>query len=169
MIQGKTWALVENPKCASTSMRAALLGFVVDPEKHAPFTSQRIAPGKPFRAVCVRNPFDRIVSGWAYNRRPGVSFLEWLVDPQPWEVGVGLDFKRVPQTAWAWRCNHIMRFERLDEDWPRFCEEAGIGDRPLGRANSRPHAKYRDVICATARALIEDRFAPDFARWEYGW
>ncbi len=169
MIQGPDWAFVENPKCASNSIRAALLGFTVDPEKHAPFTSQRIAPGKRKRFVVVRNPYDRLVSGWAYNTNGAVPFLEWLTAPETWDVGVGLDFKRVPQTAWAWRCNRIVRFERLLDEWPSVCDGLGIPFRDLPHHNAREHAHYRDVICPEARVIIEDRFRPDLMRWEYRW
>lgn len=168
MIQGDGWCLVENPKCATNAMRAALKGFLCDPEKHATATSRNTA-GKQLRAVCVRNPFDRIVSGWAYNTRGETPFFEWLTDPSPWECGVGLDFRRVPQTAWAWRCNHIMRYERLDGDWKRFCGAIGRKTVPLGveNASHRPH--YRDVIDPRSRAIIEDRFAPDIATFGYEW
>lgn len=169
MIGADGWGLVENPRTGSTSIHFAARQFHLPVERHVPFTSQRIVDGRRIRAVVVRNPYDRLVSGWYYNAPREMSFLEWLQGPPSMECGVGLDFKRVPQTAWAFRCNHILRFERLADDWKAFTHGLGLS-LPLGHENATPErGHYRDIIYPQARRIIEDRFAPDFQRFGYEW
>ena len=156
--------MVENPKTASSSMREALRLFKRG-ERHRPVWGDK----SRIRGVFVRNPFDRLVSGYFYNEhRARIGFHEWLTG-QPWAVH-GMDIKRVPQTAWAWGCTHVFRFEELESEWGRWLKTASLPSCELPRLNAgkeRPH--YRDFIDDASRAIIEDRFYPDFAAWGYRW
>lgn len=170
MISGGDWIAVCNPKAASTSLRAALGEFPRIAEVHVPLCSARLCDGARVRAVIIRNPYDRIVSGWVHNARDGEPFDEWLKSGTSLECGVGLDFKRVPQRAWAQKCNALIRFEHLDQDFDHFCRAVKIAPRPFpheGAGRPRPH--YRDMIDSKSRAIVEDRFAPDFEAWGYRW
>lgn len=162
MIVGNGWCVVENPKCATQSMRAALPESHITAEQHQYLWD--VFPD--VRCVVVRNPFDRMVSGWRYNGRLG-DFKKWLTGA-PWSAS-GLDIKRTPQTTWAWRCNHVIRFEALDDGWRRFLDKVSLPYRPLPHKNATEHDHYRDIIDAESRAIIEDRFYPDFAAWGYRW
>lgn len=169
MIAGKDWLFVGNPKAASTTLRHA---FIHDLQgetlytQHIPYITASMVPAVRLCIVCVRNPWDRMVSGWAYNTHMGESFESWLTGSK-WEVGIGLDFKRCPQTCWAWQCNKVLRFERLQEDWDRLCERQGWPRRDLRHKNPSERPDYRNVYTDRTREIVADRFAPDIEAWGY--
>lgn len=164
MICGNGWCVIENPKCATQSFRAAL------PESYRTQNQHQYIWDKleafPVRCVVVRNPFDRIVSGWRYNGRL-VDFSRWLKGA-PW-MDSGLDIKRTPQVTWAWNCNHVIRFEEIEDGWEKFLRKVNLPYRKLPHVNSTQHDHYKDIIGPEARQIIEDRFYPDMAAWGYRW
>lgn len=165
MIRGNGWVFVENPKTASCSINAALKEGI-DKSVHKHSTLMSVKWDEKFRFVVVRNPYARMVSGWAHITRCRVPFGEWLLDPTPWELGVGLDFKRVPQTTWAWHCTHALRFENMDHEWQKFGDLTGIR-RELPQRNVGPSLDWCEVVTPDLGRVIADRMAPDFHRWGY--
>lgn len=129
------------------------------------------------RYCVVRNPFDRLISGWAYGQltllkngmdwsEQGHSFRKWLVG-QPWHIGsLGIDFKRESQHFWALKCNRVILFHELRNEWPRVQRELGIDDelpwenRTIG---SRPPMEM--FYDAETRMIVEDRFKWELDRW----
>lgn len=157
MIFGNNWSFVQNPKAASSAVTDALLPFCrpVPPSllPDGKFSKHDIPrpgtyPRKEFRLGIVRNPYDRLVSAWAYlvHRQPetwgNVSFREFVLDRQ-WMIGRAprlIDFCRTPQTAWLADCNYVLRFERLNTDFAEWSMRA-IGRRVnLGHTNPSPRS-----------------------------
>ena len=139
MIFGKDWAFVQNPKAASSSVGDCLLPYVEPvppqqlpdgkPGKHAPY-SPAAHPWRPHRLGVVRNPWDRMVSGWAYicERKPtwrGISFREFVLD-RHWTIGIGgnrsIEFQRTPQMAWLAYCNEVLRAENLAVEFDHWAQ-----------------------------------------------
>ena len=140
--------------------------------------------------VVVRNPYDRFVSLWNERVRPrerghwkrnmpgGLSLeelAEWLSDKADDEVdhhcrtqasANAIDGRMVPKV--------VMRFETLAEDWKgtqRLVRERTGHDLPdLDRLRDGERKNsYRDVMTDRCRALVEQRYAEDFALLGYGW
>jgi hypothetical protein len=168
---------VENPKTASKSISVML-------EKHGGNRSlvkrnhtalvefNEMLPKKKFRVVVVRNPFDRMVSGWLYTvgeKRGGgkEEFKSWIKG-WDWTVAPGIDFKRTSQLYWMSHCNIVIRFEKVEEGLRRVLEKVGIVDYELPHmhksVNRQPYQEYYDE---EAKAIISDRFAMDLEKLEY--
>jgi len=172
MIVGDNYVFVENPKTASSSCRRGFqaVGGNTMFSKHCTLMADPY-PDRPYKIVVVRNPFDRIISMWKYNHEH-MELNDWLKG-RAWEVGTGIDVKRCPQRAWAFRCSVIVKYEELQERWPKLLNTMGLPYTPLPVLNvtkgrmGLPH--YRDIIDDEARAIIEDRFYPDFEEFGYSW
>ena len=107
MIEGPDWLFVENPKTGSSAMSRALryMGGEVTKTKHQTLMDSQTAAGKTHKFCFVRNPWDRMVSAWAYNTKgKDLSFEDWLTGDR-WDAGIGFDIKRCPQICWAFRCS----------------------------------------------------------------
>jgi len=179
MLAGKGWLFVENPKTGTRSIDGVLTakgGQRVGPThcslmftfiKSQTFRDIEANAADLTRAVVVRNPWDRIVSMWAFTgKRRGVDFDVWL-NTSRWVPGVGLDATRVPQICWAWKCDRIIRFENLEEEFGQFCFDVGLGEVELPRKNESIRPPYRDVFTPKTRAIVADRFAPDINDFGY--
>lgn len=168
MIVGPDWICVENPKTGSNSMRRTLLaeGGEVVHHKHLTMMAAHNLPPKRHVFVVVRNPWDRMVSGWAYATKQEEPFETWLTGGV-WDVGAGLDFKRVPQTVWADQCSRWLRFEDLEGEWERYSKHLGF-TTPLRHMNAstRP-TDYREAYNLRTKNIVMDRFWPDIEQWGY--
>ncbi len=168
MLGAPGWLFIENPKTGTRSAEDALLraGAEKIQATHSTLMTYHSKDLPPLRFVVVRNPWDRMVSAWAYNSKGVGSFGSWLTGPA-WEAGVGLDLKRCPQRCWAWQCNFVLRFERLEEEWDKMCEKLKLSNAVLKHLNGSDHSHYRDVYTSKTRELVADRFAPDIVSWKY--
>lgn len=169
MLLGERFVFVENPKTASTSIQNALSehGETVL-SKHDNLMSYRIAPNRRWRVWCVRNPYDRIVSGYHHHTRSPKkagraypSFDQWVLG-DPWITGPGTDFKRTSQMFWGHKCNLVLRFENLEEDFHNACVKIGLPkiDLPILNA-TKSRGSYREYFTSRSQRAVEDRF-----RWE---
>lgn len=175
MVVGERFLFVENPKAASSSIRAALAPFG-EPifSKHDIIWNHQQVPNRRWRAVVVRNPFDRLVSGYHHNKRsardhgrPFNDFDTWLMG-DPWRSGpAGVDFKRTSQLFWTHRTNFLMRFETLEEDFQNLCEILNISATLPSLNATQDRRSYRDYYTEEARRIVEDRFAADLQTYRY--
>lgn len=169
MILGPTWAFVENPRTGSTAARDALVAAGADGNscrRHIPAMAH---PNPPPAWVVVRNPFDRLVSGF-FNWPTHATVLEFLTSP-PLSLALGADFKRTPQSHWTDLAAGVLRYENLAEEFAAFCRAQDVEARlaVVNKSHMRRGQHYRDLICRRARAIIEDRFAADLAAFQYTW
>lgn len=136
----------------------------------------------------TRNPFDRVVSGYAYLRwrhehkaintvsvrtqRENLQYLfsdfetyvaniERFLDPV-YEVNM-------PQVDFATKCDYVMRMENLQEDFKVIQERLG-NDRPLGITNWMPrNDDWKAYYTDKSRDKIEQVFKEDFTAFDYSW
>ncbi len=129
-----------------------------------------------FKFSFVRNPWDRIVSGFKYGRHPvTIDFKTYL-------------FKRLPSPGWSESYRHIIpqhdflydeagrllvdfvgRFERLQADFEAICSRAGIPPTPLPHANrslekARPRS-FRELRRWVRRAIWSREKAHTFPHY----
>lgn len=125
-------------------------------------------------AVC-RNPYDRLVSAWSFCRAGG-----HLDAPFDYFVRNMASFR----AYWIeWHCtmpqlqhllvdgvpavNHVLRFERLDEDFEVIRQLLERPDLRLPHANRSTHAPYQEHYTRELQDRVFERFATDFAYFGY--
>lgn len=121
----------------------------------------------------VRNPFDRLVSGWQYLRATNKqSLLDVLLDPP----ADGAPYRHLtrPQVAILRNpigqlvTDNLIRFERCQEDFDSICDRIGKPRQQLPRVNvGRRHTDYRCYFDDDTRKLAEAMFRDDLETFGY--
>ena len=167
---------VHQRKCAGCSIISAF-GLTPDEPDWAFMNDGALSPEYPARprdhlvVSIVRDPWDRFVSGWKYCRSTrGRSLREVLLKP-PAE---GHDFRHLtrPQHAILFDqdrpiFDRLMRFETVQADFDRLCDEIGKPRCELPRLNvgrRGPAASYFDE---ETRRLFVDRYGRDLELFGY--
>lgn len=173
MMLGERFLLVENPKTASTSISHALEPYAKRVmRKHSNLQHMTADMNRRYRVYVVRNPFDRMVSGYHQNTRRRtklenvqMNFEDWVLG-DPWVLETA-DFKRTSQQFWGHKCNELLRFEHLEEDFARLCQKLGL-ECTLPHENRAARLDdYRDYYTPKLREVIEDRFYWDLKTFRY--
>jgi len=169
MIIGDQYIFVENPKTACTSIRMLLeeKGGKQHGMKHWNLRDFQSTPRRKFRFVFVRNPWDRMVSGFYFQTGGKMDFKKWVLGV-PWVVAAGIDFKRTPQAFWAYQCNTILRFENLHEHLGVILPRVGIDEWELKHTHkSKGRTDYKDYYDDETREVVADRFRTDITEFGY--
>ena len=177
MLIGERFVFVENPKTGSTSVNNALFSVSAAQrvlKKHENFSAGAERQyNRRYRVVAVRNPWDRMVSGYLFNNRGKhkqgreiPQFEEWLQGDK-WQIAPGIDFKRTPQCFWTWKMNTIFRFERISEDFEEFCQTVGIKATLPHDNASKDRQPYTHYYTEKTKRIVEDRFWPDIIEYNY--
>lgn len=147
-----------------------------------------------FKFTTVRNPFDSLVSLWVkkrgryqellddpdsfVNRIPGFAddirfvrdhtFTEWIDR----EFGDILDGRpRHLYSSFINSVDHIMKFERLQQDFDEVVREhLGLDRRveiPVHNTTDERDPEYRDYYTPKARRIVERVFRADLERFGY--
>ena len=169
MIKLGEMLFVENPKTASKSVRTMLEKHGGTDIGHNHWNLRNVKEFGSFRyrVVMVRNPFDRMVSGFHYATRGVGDFKSW-VKGMDYVLAPGIDFKRTSQLHWTCQCNVVLKFEEMDKVIETFRTILDNPDLELPHnhktQNRKPYQEYYD---AETRAIIEDRFAMDILKMGY--
>ncbi len=160
-------AFVHIPKTAGRSIETHLGHRRLSNEEpiwHAPASAYQHFADRGMRLfTVVRNPWDRLVSlnHYLIGHGKAVSMTILL-------AMVGHRTRRAhllcpTQELWFNApIPHVLRYERLDEDWPAFCHEAGIERGPLPRING----STRDPDYRTYYTDEEAARVGELCRWE---
>jgi hypothetical protein len=136
-----------------------------------------------FTFAFVRNPWDRLVSGWKITREWGkheLSFPEFVrqlpsLDPdQPPEAlrrAISTHWHAMPQTDHLLvdgeiAVDFIGRVETIDDDWRSLADRIGC-DATLPRINTSDHGHYRDYYDDELLAIVDDTFRRDLDVLDY--
>lgn len=173
-----TWGFVLNPKCASTSIQEVLGPLALRVplgRRHALYDPERGDLRKVIGCV-VRNPWERMVSGYLYWReRPRakkeLTFEEFVHGRVPGSTmycsSFMLDFSRTPQCVWAGQATHVVRMETLQEDFCRWCDAAGVSKSILPCTNTTQSEAWKHYYDVGLYSIVEDRFRPDINAFGY--
>ena len=127
-----------------------------------------------FKFTFVRDPYDRIVSGFNhmnYNNLDFVTFLRrkhWVNDLQYIHTFMP-QIKHVIMNKRI-NINFIGRFENLENDFQTVLKVIGfrrILHNPIIKINSRPHKDYRMYYTQEALDLVNILFKNDFIKFKY--
>lgn len=160
-------------------MRAALGLTKVDPETghvHAARLRGLVTESvwrEYFTFSFVRNPWDRLVSGFFFDKgnrqqalrdrtRDGfAAYAQRYIDARgAQQTDYLLDAAGEPLV------DFIGRVESMALDWRTICGALDI-DIPLPHENRSGHGHYSTYYDATTRGLVEERCAADIARFGY--
>lgn len=156
---------VQAPKCASTSVMTAFGLDWYHPDAHLlnDITSYNYAHLVPtyFRFSTVRNPFDRLISGWKYcgftKHRSLLDVLKNLPRPLPvpsdprdphTEFGAYHHIVRTQRSRLfsgeKLEVHFLMRYETLQDDFDLVCDLVGKPKCVLPRENNSERRPYQE-------------------------
>jgi chondroitin 4-sulfotransferase 11 len=136
-----------------------------------------------FTFAFVRNPWDRLVSGWKFTRQQGkheLSFAQFLTDPPSLntpqepaalERAISTHWHAMPQSDHlvvdgVLAVDFVGRVETLEEDWQAISARIGC-DGALPHANTSDRGEYRSYYTADLRAIIDERLRIDATMFGY--
>lgn len=177
------WLHIHIPKTGGTSVWTALMA---DQERTQHETADDFSVAEWEHSLVfsfVRNPYDRILSSYAFHVRSDydgvllrnhpdlkeLGFREYLARFVKPEDRSELFFSQVRylthsrSSKWP---DFVGRFEHMAEDFQRLAELLGTQAR-LPHLKRSSHAAYRDAYDATTRRVVEDVYVDDLKRFDY--
>ncbi|MEX0678586.1 MAG: sulfotransferase family 2 domain-containing protein [Pirellulales bacterium] len=142
----------------------------------------------------VRNPWDRAVSIYHWAKVQDSYWFKGQLVPIDYELLASKSFEecltildgqreRLKSEAWhrqtVWvagpkslggkvMVDRVLRFENLDHDFPKFCEDLGIEQRSLPKMNPSNRSRdYRQYYNDATRKLVERIYEPDIETFGY--
>ena len=128
-----------------------------------------------FKFAFVRNPWDRLVSRYAYllhnEKHPRHEFVQKMKgfdDYVAWEIRRGKFFQHTYVTGSDGKLivDFIGHYERLPEDFAMVCSQLGVS-ADLPRANASSHRDYRTYYSDVTRELVRNYFKRDIELFGY--
>jgi len=172
------WIFIHVIKTAGSSIEKCLSG--VKKHKHEPASKVRKAVGEKtwnsyFKFSFVRNPFDKIVSQYHFNRHKwghkNSTFKEYV---DAWSKGDRIStFPQLNLHYIDEELDFIGRFENLQEDFNTVCDRIGIHRgiwrwrRRLPHANKTKHKHYTEYYDDETRQIVAERYAKDIEHFGY--
>lgn len=127
------------------------------------------------RVAVTRNPFDRMVSVYSYQRQSGpdrhpkaahLSFRDYVLAGGSGSAMTRFsDFAR--QRDGAWGVDTVLRVESLDADFRALCAARGLDGVDLPHRNRSARPDHRELYDDETRTLVAQHFALDIERFGY--
>ena len=192
-MNNKTPVLVLNPKCATTSIRAALnyrpprTHHIHLPLKHPRLQTFLRRSENPWVGCPVRDPLERAVSCYHFWRKPRKRsvrenevlqvFANALTCSEFWErIDISELARTVPhfrtQFSYIQGCedqvDQFIRFERLNQDFETYCLNLGKTNPPkLPHKFGTRHKSPLDELSDKAVKKIVEYYSIDYERFAY--
>lgn len=183
---GGSFCFIHINKCGGTSVEKALgLPLIHDTARQRIAKIGRARWDEMLSFALVRHPYAKVVSHYRYRVKTNqtgmgdghIALGDWVLrtygekDPryydQPLMFQPCLDW--LTDEAGEVAVQHILKLERIDEDWPAFSEMAFGRRVSLGQHNTTKPAGSSDAqaLGAEAVALLDAHFARDFDHFGY--
>jgi len=125
----------------------------------------------PETFTVVRNPWDRVVSLWAYwnkVRKTNVPFDDFVRNLHTYKFNENSWFTfDQPQKAWIPDgVTYLLKFETLDQDFVQIQTLLGCTD-PLPRVNTSQHDDYHTYYTDETRDIVSQVFKDDIEAFGY--
>lgn len=161
----KSVAFVHIPKTGGCSIREAL---GMSKTQHHVIASQLPAD---FRFAFVRNPYERLLSAFAYETKVvGVkrNGFRYFVLNELRETIHGRDHLYWPQYYYLdERLDFKGHYECLEHDFNILCDILGLERRPLPHNNQSPHGTIAEHYDTDLMYVVRDLYEEDFIRCGY--
>lgn len=128
-----------------------------------------------FKFAFVRNPWDRLVSRYAYllrnenhPRHYFVKCMKGFEDYVEWEISRGKMFQHtyVCDANGKMIVDFVGRFEQLHEDFAKICERLNI-QAALPQVNQSSHHDYRSYYTSALRKRVGEQLQRDVHLFGY--
>lgn len=123
-----------------------------------------------FKFSFVRNPYDKLVSQYHYNRQSfgyeDATFKEYAT-----AFGEGKQISTYPQlNSWYLdeEVDFVGRFENLQQDFETVCEKIGATDLMLPHKNKSKHKHYTEYYDDEIKQIVAEKYALDIENFGYG-
>jgi hypothetical protein len=136
-----------------------------------------------FTFSVVRNPWDKVVSHYAYRVRTNqtglgdgtTTFGEWVREAYGRRNPQFYDKPKffMPQVSWITGedgrilVSFVGRFERLQADFDTLCATVGRTSRPLPHLNRSERGEYRSYYDDETRDIVAEWFRSDVEAFGY--
>ncbi len=115
--------------------------------------------------ACIRNPWDRIVSGYFYYRKrkklQDITFEQWIHGGDWGQLN-----KAQAQYFQDDEIDHIIRFENIQEDF-KIIQQVFQCSNPVTQENKSKHRSYRDYYTPELVDIVAQRHGADIKRFGY--
>ncbi|HEX4342759.1 MAG TPA: sulfotransferase family 2 domain-containing protein [Verrucomicrobiae bacterium] len=131
--------------------------------------------GELFKFAFVRNPWDRLVSRYAYllrvekhARHDHVKAMSGFADYLEWEIERGkmFQYSYVCDARGHWIVDFVGYFERLQPDFAKVCKTLEVRAE-LPKNNVTSHKDYRTYYTPATRDLVAKHFQRDIELFGY--
>lgn len=136
-----------------------------------------------FTFAFVRNPWDRLVSGWQFTRQRGkheLTFDEFVRDlpsldtsqePEALERAISTHWHALPQSDHLVvdgevAVDFVGHVETLEDDWASIAARIGY-DGTIPRANTSDRGEYRQYYTDDLLAAVDERYHLDVTTFGY--
>lgn len=203
------FVFISKPRCATTSLRKALDPYSdIMSGDRLPFHHHTTASllkqhfetkgwdwNSYFKFVCVRNPWDMLVSAYFYGKPDKNGVYRWQSNPNtPYNPDNSMDFKEwlVSGKTWCLRrkgffkelslrslssyaldedktflVDYVIRVEHLEEDLKKLGSILGL-ELQAPQLNGTSHNHYSKYYDTEAKERVEQVFSYDIAYGQYG-
>ena len=149
--------------------------------RHAPLArAEQVLPpelfGSLFKFAFVRNPWDRLVSWYAYiledrghKRHQRIRRLPDFATFLRNEAGRRrrTQWWMLQDSAGRLAVDFVGRFERLEQDTAEVCTRLGIEPRPMPRTQASLHQPYQSFYTPELVEFVARHWAPDIEAFGY--
>jgi hypothetical protein len=133
---------------------------------------------KAFKYAFVRNPFERVVSGWrckihskSFKEFVANTLINYDVDNNKHDVRTNTVIHHFSSQINPKYCivdmDFIGRFENFQEDFNTVCDKIGIPKQQLPHLNKANHKHYTEYYNDKTRDLIAKKYAKDIEYFGY--
>jgi len=141
---------------------------------HIPATTVRKLVGEGiwadyFKFAFVRNPYEKIVSQYHYNRGKfgfkDSTFEEYI---KAWSKGAKISTH--PQSHLSYineKLDFIGRFETLQQDYNTICDKIEIPRQQLPHKNKSKHKCHTEYYDDETRQIVAEKYAKDIEYFGY--
>jgi hypothetical protein len=187
---------VHIPKTGGTSITKALKDYGLLGEGHHSLREIRkiynisiYEAAQYFKFAVVRNPWDIVVSNFHYSRMKKSFWhsddetTKWSIHPD-YNLASQIEFEQyvqllvggklnhrfaaVPQSFWIdGDVDYLIRFENLNNDFSKVCQQIGLEPAPLEKINPSKHKHYSTYYTDESKKLIEEYYHQDIVRFNY--
>jgi chondroitin 4-sulfotransferase 11 len=182
------YIFIHIPKSGGNSIKAAL-GIRIFPGNHSKIHQKSAKYMDYFKFAFVRNPWDRLVSGYTYLKAGGISQLNpnKNADNQLCKK-INTYFPTIGEFIrhskwWNWKhfqsqysyisidgtpvMDFIGKVENLQQDFNTICDKIGIPQQQLSHTNKSKHKHYTEYYDDETREIVAEKYAKDIEYFGY--